>query len=109
MHEPGAFVVAARLRLTAIEDFGAPRFLRQFVARISAGKTFRNAIQGGGPFVSGALLFRAFDLFPLHQDGIGGFELVFAEHVRMAVDQFVDDPRQTCSKSNAPRSLASWQ
>src|SRR5579859_2908129 len=51
------------------------RFLDEFFGAKQRGQMARNAVEGGGAFVAGAVFLGALDLFPLRPDGIDGFGL----------------------------------
>src|SRR6266704_4589498 len=73
---------------------GFARLLHQLLGAEQGGEMPGNAVQRGWSRMSGAMLFRVLDLFPVSPDLIDIFDFHAAEHVRMAADQlFGDVPR----------------
>src|ERR1035437_10355533 len=52
---------------------------------------FRNSVQRGMARVFGAVFFRLLDFFPVRPDFVHVFDFGFAENVRMAADQFINE------------------
>jgi hypothetical protein len=89
---------------------GFARLLHQFFGAQQGGQMFRDAVERGMAFVPRAVFFGALDFFPVRPDLVHVLDLgPCRKRADGGGSSFSTIRRQTFSKSNAPRSRASWQ